>query len=120
MRKSLALLVMLSLSACNLTAQQQSGVVGATAGGLLGSAVGKGKNKTAAVIGGTILGGIIGMGAHNQPPNRKVVTNCEQYESAGERASCERGASERNRAEQRQKENAAYNCARYGKCTSKM
>lgn len=116
MVRAAILLMALTVSACNLTAQQQSGVVGATAGGLIGSAVGKGKNKTAAIIGGSVLGGIIGMGFNKQASAERVITSCGQYESDGERAACERGASERNRAEQQRKENVAYNCARYGRC----
>jgi uncharacterized protein YcfJ len=116
MKRAVCILVVLFLSACTLTNEQQRGVVGATAGGLIGSAIGKGKNKTAAIIGGSVLGGIIGMGLNKQQHGVKVITSCEQYESDGERAACERGASERNRAEQQRKENVAYNCARYGRC----
>ena len=50
----------LALAGCETTNEQQGQVIGAIAGGLLGSQVDNGKARTAATIAGTIVGGFIG------------------------------------------------------------
>lgn len=50
----------LALAGCESTNEQQGQVIGAIAGGLLGSQVDNGRARTAATIAGTIAGGFIG------------------------------------------------------------
>jgi surface antigen len=59
---SVAVLVTFGLAACEGAGPKQQGgtVVGAIAGGLLGSTIGKGSGQVAAIGIGAILGGIIG------------------------------------------------------------
>ena len=116
---------LLALSACHVhNSQTQGALIGGLAGGLLGNTVGKGSGKTAATVGGAILGSIVGSnlagGTHvnNQPQHRTVVTvgQCNHIANDGARSSCERGVAERDRAAQRQAEQRAYQCGRYGRC----
>ena len=121
---SVALLAVL-VSGCQATTGEQNGaVIGAVAGGLLGNTVGKGSGRTAATIAGAAIGGIAGasVGRTTDRPQSVVVHQnqtggeCSHIQNAGVRASCERGVSERNANAQRQAEQNAYQCARYGKC----
>lgn len=53
--------VALSVSACQTGAPAGVGTVGgAVVGGLAGSAIGSGSGRTAAIIGGSLLGGYVG------------------------------------------------------------
>ncbi len=52
--------VSLMLGGCNTTREEQGQVLGAIAGGVLGSQIGGGSGKTVATIAGTVLGGFIG------------------------------------------------------------
>ena len=99
-------------------------VIGGLFGGVLGSTVGKGSGKLWATGAGAVLGTIVGSnlagGTHvnNQPQRRTVVTvgQCNHIANDGARSSCERGVAERDRMAQRQAEQRAYECGRYGRC----
>ena len=45
-----------------------------------------------------------------------TVGQCNHIANDGARASCERGVAERDRMAQRQAEQRAYQCGRYGRC----
>ena len=116
---------LLALSACLVNnPQTQGALVGGLAGGLLGNTVGKGSGKTIATVGGAILGTIVGSElaggnyGQRQPQQRAVVTvgQCNHIANDGVRSSCERGVAERDREAQRQAEQNAYECGRYGRC----
>jgi len=118
---------LLALSACQTNNQRTGGaLVGGLTGGLLGNTIGKGSGRTAAILGGTILGTLVGLelsgGTHghaqSQPQQRTVVTvgQCNHISNDGARSSCERGVAEKDRESQRQAEQNAYQCGRYGRC----
>ena len=117
---------LIALSACQAhNPQTQGALVGGLAGGLLGNTIGKGSGKTAATVGGAILGTIVGSnlaggghnhGGHNHGQRSVGVSQCDHIGNAGVRSACERGVSERNRQRQRQAEDYAYQCGRYGRC----
>jgi len=58
-----------------INAQAVGGALGAVAGGLAGTQVGSGRGRTAAIIGGTVLGGILGsaVAARISPQGQKVA-----------------------------------------------
>ena len=127
MRKFLLLgTCLLALSACNMNNQTAGALLGAGAGGLLGNTVGSGSGRTAAIIGGTLLGTLAGssLGADLDNPQTVIVqqpqsynySECSHLTNPGIRASCERGAADRNQANQREAEQRAYQCSRYGRC----
>ena len=118
---------LLALSACQAHNPRTGGaLVGGLTGGLLGNTIGKGSGRTAAILGGAILGTLVGSelaGGNRgygqpQPQQRTVVTvgQCNHIANDGARSSCERGVAERDRASQRQSEQRAYQCGRYGRC----
>ena len=116
---------LLALSACHMHNPRAGGaLVGGLTGGLLGNTIGKGSGRTAAILGGAILGTLVGSElaggthGHSQPQQRTVVTvgQCNNISNDGARASCERGVAEKDRAMQRQAEQSAYQCGRYGRC----
>ena len=116
---------LLALSACQAHNPSTGGaVIGGLTGGLLGNTIGNGSGKIIATVGGAILGTLVGSElaggthAHNQPQRRTVVTvgQCNHITNDGARSSCERGVAERDRAAQRQAEQRAYQCGRYGRC----
>ena len=116
---------LLALSACQAhNPQTQGALIGGLTGGLLGSTVGKGSGRMLATGAGAVLGTIVGSNlaggthGHAQPQNRTVVTvgQCNHIANDGARASCERGVAERDRAAQKQAEQRAYQCGRYGRC----
>jgi len=116
---------LLALSACQTNNPRTGGaLVGGLTGGLLGNTIGKGSGRTAAIVGGAILGTIVGAElaggnrGYGQPQQRTVVTvgQCNNISNAGARASCERGVAEKDRESQRQAEQNAYQCGRYGRC----
>ena len=118
---------LLALSACQTNNPRTGGaLVGGLTGGLLGNTIGKGSGRTAAIVGGAILGTIVGAelaGGNRgygqpQPQQRTVVTvgQCNHISNDGARSSCERGVAEKDRASQRQAEQRAYQCGRYGRC----
>ena len=120
-------LLALSMTACQAhNPQTQGALIGGVAGGLLGKTIGKGSGKKAATIGGAILGSIVGSnlsggshnhgGGHNHGQRSVSVSQCDHIGNAGARSACERGVSERNRQRQRQAEDYAYQCGRYGRC----
>jgi len=45
-----------------------------------------------------------------------TVGQCNHISNDGARSSCERGVAEKDRASQRQAEQRAYQCGRYGRC----
>ena len=128
MRKLLlagACLLALSVSACQAhNPQTQGSLIGGLAGGLLGNTIGKGSGRVVATGVGAVLGSIVGSNlaggnhGHGQPQRRTVVTvgQCNHIANDGARSSCERGVAERDRAAQRQAEQRAYQCGRYGRC----
>ena len=114
---------LLALSACHTHNPRTGGaLVGGLTGGLLGNTIGKGSGRTAAILGGAVLGTILGAelvgGTHGQPQQRTVVTvgQCNHISNEGARSSCERGVAEKDRDSQRQAEQRAYQCGRYGRC----
>lgn len=122
----LAAACLIALSACQAhNPQTQGALIGGLTGGLLGNTVGKGSGKKAATIGGAILGTIVGSnlaggthshGGHNHGQRSVGVSQCDHIGNAGVRASCEQGVAERDRQRQRQAEDYAYQCGRYGHC----
>ena len=118
---------LLALSACQAHNPRTGGaLIGGLTGGLLGNTIGKGSGKTVATVGGAILGTIVGSelassnrghgGGHNHGHGSIGVSQCDHIGNAGARASCEQGVSERDRQKQRQAEDYAYQCGRYGRC----
>ena len=115
---------LIALSACQVhNPQTQGALIGGLTGGLLGNTIGKGSGRTAAILGavlGTIVGSELAGGTHGhrQPQQRTVMTvgQCNHIANDGARSSCERGVAERDRAAQRQSEQRAYQCGRYGRC----
>ena len=118
---------LIALSACQAHNPRTGGaLIGGLTGGLLGNTIGKGSGKTIATVGGAILGTIVGSelaggnrgqgGGHNHGHGSIGVSQCDHIGNAGARASCEQGVSERDRQKQRQAEDYAYQCGRYGRC----
>ena len=118
---------LLALSACQAHNPRTGGaLIGGLTGGLLGNTIGKGSGRTAATVGGAILGTIVGSelasnnrghgGGHNHGHGSIGVRQCDHIGNAGARAACEQGVSERDRQRQRQSEDYAYQCGRYGRC----
>ena len=118
---------LIALSACQAHNPRTGGaLIGGLTGGLLGNTIGKGSGKTVATVGGAILGTIVGSelaggnrghgGGHNHGHNSVGVRQCDHIGNAGARAACEQGVSERDRQQQRQAEDYAYQCGRYGRC----
>ena len=115
------------LSGCVVTNQQGGTLVGAGLGGLLGSQFGSGTGQLAATGLGVLAGGLLGsqIGQHMDQPVTTVYNNtapqlnnnqCSHIKNDGVRGSCERGLADRRRELQRQAEQRAYQCSRYGKC----
>ena len=126
------------LSGCLTTNQQGGTLIGATTGGLLGSQFGKGDGRLVTTALGVLTGAMTGqrIGRHmDQPPTivyretarataprpnnrryRRSNNQCSYIQNEGVRSSCERGLADRNRARQRQAEQRAYQCSRYGRC----
>lgn len=110
-----------ALSACNATNQQKGTLIGAGAGGLLGSQIGSGSGKLIATGAGVLLGAMTGsaVGESMDRPAQTVVIQqapaagpasvCDQYTNEGARAACQRGAAKRAADEQRRLEAEAYN-----------
>ena len=106
-------------------------IIGGLFGGVLGSTVGKGSGKLWATGTGAVLGTIVGTNlgknnrnthAHsdyNQYYNQRAnatYSPCARIVNDGARAACERGVAERHQIAQRQAEQRAYECGRYGRC----
>lgn len=110
-------------------------IIGGLAGGVLGSQVGKGSGKLWATGAGAVLGTIVGTkinradryarahSDHNYDYNRyynqranTTYSPCARIVNDGARAACERGVAERHQIAQRQAEQRAYECGRYGRC----
>ena len=114
------------LSGCLTTNQQGGTLIGATTGGLLGSQFGDGTGQLATTGLGVLVGSLIGnqIGQHMDQPQTIVYresasglnNQCSHIINEGVRSSCERGLADRNRARQRQAEQRAYQCSRYGRC----
>ena len=114
------------LSGCVITNQQGGTLVGAATGGLLGSQVGSGTGKLVATGLGVLIGAMTGQGVgqHMDRPPTIVYresapqsnNQCSDIENDGVRSSCERGLADRRREVQKQAEQRAYQCSRYGKC----
>ena len=92
------------------------GAIGAATGAGIAAATGGNPGKAA------ILGGIAGayLGAGNTPPPRSSTSgeekilggDCSRFQSAGERAACERGRAARESRIQRARERRAYEYGR--------
>mgnify|MGYP001028063276 CR=1 FL=1 len=128
------------LSGCLTTNQQGGTLIGATTGGLLGSQFGKGDGRLVTTALGVLIGATAGnaVGQHmDQPPtivyretarataprsnnrrlnNRRSNNQCSYIQNEGVRSSCERGLADRNRQIQKEAEQRAYQCSRYGRC----
>ena len=109
----------LMLSGCAM-ANETERVLGAVAGGVLGSTVGAGDGRTAAIVVGSVLGYRYGdkifgqeQGRYNAPP-RTVREYCERrvperyWNNRGTRRSWIRGCEQRLEEEQERIENRAY------------
>lgn len=123
---------LLALSACLTNNQSGGALLGGAAGGLLGNTIGGGSGNTVATIGGAILGTIVGSqvgGSMDRPQTTTTIvqqspvpykqwtpSECAQLTNPGVRSACERGIAERNRERQRNAEQRAYQCGRYGRC----
>ncbi len=134
MLKSLKLLTifaaLVAISGCVVTNEQKGAVIGGVTGGLLGNTIGKGSGKNVATGVGALIGTVVGatvggdMDARNPtvsaapPPASQAssVSGCSTIKNDGVRAACERGAAERNAQIQREAEDRAYRCARFGNC----
>lgn len=104
--------------------QTTGAVLGGIAGGVLGSTVGGGSGRLVATGIGAVLGAMAGgaVGQNMDQPKQQVViqqvnpvSECSGITNAGVRSACERGVSERNAEAQRQAEQNAYMCSRYGR-----
>jgi uncharacterized protein YcfJ len=114
------------LSGCITSNQQGGTLIGAGVGGLLGSQIGNGTGKLVATGLGVLAGAMAGqaVGQHMDRPPTIVYRNtapqsnnqCSNIENDGVRSSCERGLADRRREAQKQSEQRAYQCSRYGKC----
>ena len=122
----------LLLGACLLTfsacvpddGRLANAIIGGAAGGIMGNTIGSGSGKATASIGGAILGTLVGLsnaqGQARQPQNyNNYVSNnlgrCSNIMNTGARSACEQGVAERNRILQREMEQRAYQCGRYGR-----
>jgi uncharacterized protein YcfJ len=114
------------LSGCITSNQQGGTLIGAGVGGLLGSQIGSGTGKLVATGLGVLAGAMAGqaVGQHMDRPPTIVYrestpqsnNQCGGIENDGVRSSCERGLADRRRELQKQSEQRAYQCSRYGKC----
>ena len=107
-------------------------IIGGLFGGVLGRTVGKGSGKLWATGAGAVLGAVVGTNlgqsnqnthAHNdhnqsyyRPRANATYSPCARIGNDGARAACERGVAERHQIAQRQAEQRAYECGRYGRC----
>ena len=128
MYKPIAIAVLaLSLGACQTTNQQTGTLIGAGAGGLLGSQIGSGSGQLLATGVGVLIGAMSGsaIGESMDRPQTVVIQQstpdgqCGHITNSGARSACERGVSERNAEAQREAERKAYLCGRYGECEQK-
>ena len=98
-------------------------VLGGAAGGILGNQIGKGTGKTVATAVGAVIGAAAGSAVGESMDNPRTVvvergrpvnrySRCDGYDNEGVRAACRRGASERARRIQREKERRAYEVGR--------
>lgn len=113
------------LAGCNVTNQQSGTLLGAGAGGLLGSQIGSGSGRLLATGIGVLLGAAAGnaVGQNIDRPRTTVIYRngaplgpCSNITNAGVRSSCQRGLADRRAQEQRAAERQAYQCSRYGRC----
>ena len=133
MKKLLIVAVsVIALSGCLTTNQQGGAVIGGITGGILGNQIGGGSGKTLAtgigVLLGSMTGSVIGQNMdrpatiiYKEVAPRGTVAprsnnRCSYIENDGVRSSCERGLADRRREAQKQSEQRAYQCSRYGKC----
>ena len=129
MKKVLLLGVCLfTFSACSPDdGRLANALIGGAAGGIMGNTIGSGSGKAPASIGGAIIGTLVGLNSLNnaqgqvrQPQNynnyaSNNLGSCGNIVNTGARSACERGVSERNRIIQREMEQRAYQCGRYGR-----
>ena len=108
-------------------------LIGAATGGFIGSRIGGGSGKHAAIAVGTLLGAQVGGRMYNQnhapqpnhypaPPAHTTygtyggTTACDQFINPGVRSECLRGLSMRLRHVQVLAQKRAYSCGMYGRC----
>ena len=109
-------------------------LIGAATGGFIGSRIGGGSGKHAAIAVGTLIGAQVGGQMYNRnhqgqvahvphhyptPPahtNYGMTTACDQFVNPGARSECLRGLSRRLRHVQVMAEKKAYSCGMYGRC----
>ena len=110
-------------------------LLGAATGGFIGSRIGGGSGKHAAIAVGTLLGSQVGGHVYNRnnthqphqptpmpypaPPAQTythVTTACDQFVNPGVRSECLRGLSMRLRHVQVLAQKKAYSCGMYGRC----
>ena len=108
-------------------------LLGAATGGFIGSRIGGGSGKHAAIAVGTLLGAQVGGRMYNQnshnnapqqhhypaPPAQTYyggTSACDQYFNPGVRSECLRGLSMRLRHVQVLAQKKAYSCGMYGRC----
>lgn len=110
-----------SLTACQMNNQTGGTLIGAGAGGLLGSQVGSGSGRLVATGVGTLIGAVAGSSV-GQSMDQSMVQKqtviykevgadvCSEYKSnEGAYAACQKGVAQRNAEMQRRLENKAYN-----------
>ena len=105
-------------------------LLGAATGGFIGSRIGGGSGKHAAIAVGTLLGAQVGGRMYNQnhvpqpqyhpaPPVHTTyggTTACDHFVNPGVRSECLRGLSMRLRHVQVLAQKRAYSCGMYGRC----
>ena len=105
-------------------------LLGAATGGFIGSRIGSGSGKHAAIAVGTLLGAQVGgrMYNHNSAPQQHHyptppahtyyggTSACDQFVNPGVRSECLRGLSMRLRHVQVLAQKKAYSCGMYGRC----
>ena len=116
------------LSGCLATNQDKGALIGAGAGGLLGSQIGSGTGKLVATGAGVLLGAMTGSAVgqsmdqkqqaptvvYQQAPVYQVPADaCTKYRTnEGAYAACQRGVAQKNADIQRQLEQDAYQAGR--------
>jgi len=110
-----------SLTACQMNNQTSGTLIGAGAGGLLGSQVGGGSGRLIATGVGTLIGAVAGSSVgqsmdQKQSQKQTVIYKevgadvCSDYKNnGGAYAACQKGVAQRNAEMQRRLENEAYN-----------
>ena len=125
--KTTAVIAIVALSGCNahnggLSNKTKASLLGGVAGGFVGNQFGSGSGNAAATALGAVLGVVAGQSLVQDAPVQQPVYQtsspyvisgtCDQYFNQGARAACNRGVSDRERAQQRKLEREAYRFGR--------